>query len=90
MAVHTNKGVSYGPNSAILSCVFCQIISKDEVSRVEYEDEQYSCFRTNRPATPYHYLVVPKKHIQNVKSLAGPEGAVLVQELVDVSIFVLN
>ena len=79
--MNERKGVIYDDGGNIKRCVFCNIIHGKESCRFVYEDENYFCFKTIRPATENHFLVCPKKHVQNINSLSGPSGARLVSEM---------
>ncbi|KAK9411560.1 histidine triad nucleotide-binding protein 3 [Crotalus adamanteus] len=52
-------------------CVFCRITHGEETGTellpCEYED--LVCFRDIRPGAPHHYLVLPKNHTGNCKTL---------------------
>ncbi|XP_072107661.1 adenosine 5'-monophosphoramidase HINT3 isoform X1 [Mobula birostris] len=50
-------------------CIFCKIGSKEQPADLVHWDEQFACFRDIRPGAPHHYLVVPRKHVGNCKSL---------------------
>ena len=50
-------------------CVFCRISLKQEPNEILYEDEKVVAFRDIKPATNHHYLIIPKTHIKNPKSL---------------------
>lgn len=50
------------------SCVFCKIVA-GEAETVEYSSDNIAIFKDIRPASDFHYLAVPKNHIQNVRSL---------------------
>ncbi|EDO37394.1 predicted protein [Nematostella vectensis] len=64
-------------------CVFCKISSKEQETRIIYEDEETLTFKDLRPATDHHYLVIPKQHYGNPKSLTG-DDLPLVEKLMDV------
>jgi histidine triad (HIT) family protein len=49
-------------------CVFCQIVTKNIASEIEYEDDDLMAFRDINPQAPVHILIVPKKHITDLTS----------------------
>uniref|UniRef100_A0A023GFA9 Adenosine 5'-monophosphoramidase HINT3 n=1 Tax=Amblyomma triste TaxID=251400 RepID=A0A023GFA9_AMBTT len=52
------------------SCIFCKIVAgKDPKTTLLYQDEEYVVFQDIHPASTHHYLIVPKKHLKDVKSL---------------------
>lgn len=49
-------------------CVFCDIVAgKSPETIIEFDNEHIVIFRDIRPASDYHYLAVPKNHMQNVR-----------------------
>ncbi len=52
------------------SCIFCKIIEKNIPSRIVYEDQQVFAFEDVNPQAPVHILVVPKKHLPDIQSMA--------------------
>ncbi|XP_014207215.1 histidine triad nucleotide-binding protein 3-like [Copidosoma floridanum] len=51
------------------NCVFCKIIRKEEPGDCIYEDNDIACIKDIHPASDHHYLIVPKTHIVNAKTL---------------------
>ncbi len=51
-------------------CIFCKIIEKKIPSKIVYEDESVVAFEDVNPQAPVHILVVPKKHIPEIHSIA--------------------
>jgi diadenosine tetraphosphate (Ap4A) HIT family hydrolase len=53
-------------------CVFCKIAKgQDEKTNLLYQDEKVVVFRDIRPAAEHHYLICPREHIPNAKSLTS-------------------
>ncbi|MBD3273039.1 HIT domain-containing protein [Candidatus Dependentiae bacterium] len=48
------------------NCVFCKIIQKEIPSEIIKETENILVIKDLHPKAPYHYLVIPKKHIVNL------------------------
>nr|CAB3252900.1 histidine triad nucleotide-binding protein 3-like [Phallusia mammillata] len=70
-------------------CVFCKVLQSlesDENSKdtkiLKY-NETFAIFSDIKPAAEHHYLVVPRNHISNPKTLQGKEHANFVQEMYD-------
>jgi diadenosine tetraphosphate (Ap4A) HIT family hydrolase len=85
MSTYTRKGVEYSSSTQeVVDCLFCRITSKDprEPSVIVDENEKYVTFENKFPTTSSHLLISPKQHIRNIKSLAGPNGAVIIEEMV--------
>ncbi|KAK9508908.1 hypothetical protein O3M35_006349 [Rhynocoris fuscipes] len=66
------------------NCVFCKIIVENDKNKILFEDEQVVVFPDIRPASKYHYLIVPKNHIQNAKVL-NPSHLNLLQHMISVA-----
>ncbi len=50
-----------------MSCIFCQILNKEIESNILYEDDEVISFLDINQTKPGHSLIIPKKHIQDIK-----------------------
>ena len=50
-------------------CIFCKIIAGEIPAKKIYEDDEALAFLDINPASPVHFLVIPKKHINNLFEL---------------------
>ena len=51
-------------------CIFCRILSGDIPADVVREDEHTVAFRDLEPQAPTHVLVIPRRHVPDVGTLA--------------------
>ncbi len=58
-------------------CLFCRIIRGQVPSKKVYEDERAFVFEDINPQAPTHVLVIPKKHVVDLKA-ASAEDAELI------------
>lgn len=56
------------------NCIFCRIAAGEIPSFKAYEDEHYLAFLDNRPQSPGHVQVIPKKHYRYVWDVEDFEG----------------
>lgn len=54
-------------------CIFCNIVNKLEQTDILYEDEDVCVFQDIKPASKFHILVIPKRHIPDVKCLTSAD-----------------
>jgi histidine triad (HIT) family protein len=47
-------------------CIFCRIARGEIPSRKVYEDDDILAFHDINPAAPVHFLIVPKRHVENL------------------------
>ena len=52
------------------NCIFCKIIEKKIPAQIIHEDEYAIAFEDLNPQAPVHALIVPKKHIADIHSIA--------------------
>ncbi|XP_077145552.1 adenosine 5'-monophosphoramidase HINT3 [Ranitomeya variabilis] len=84
------EGAEHGEDSYDSKCIFCRIANNQEGdAELLHSDEELACFRDIRPGALYHYLVVPKKHVGNCKTLTN-DHVQLVQNMVEVGKNVLQ
>lgn len=48
-------------------CLFCKIVAGDIPATVVYRDETVTAFRDIHPAAPIHILVVPNRHVDDIR-----------------------
>ena len=58
-------------------CLFCKIAAGDIPSNKLFEDDQLLAFYDIDPQSPFHFLVIPKKHIDSASVLTEDDAALL-------------
>ena len=58
-------------------CVFCQIAKRSRPASIVYEDDLTMAFVDLRQFNPGHTLVIPRRHIPDVRELDAATGAAL-------------
>ena len=58
-------------------CLFCDVVAGDVPADRVLESERTLAFRDIRPQAPTHVLIVPKRHVVDLKE-AKPEDAELI------------
>ncbi|MFZ4539157.1 histidine triad nucleotide-binding protein [Propionivibrio sp.] len=59
------------------NCLFCKIARGEIPSRKVFEDEDVFAFHDINPARPLHILVIPKRHITSLATIADTDTLVL-------------
>lgn len=55
------------------NCIFCKIIRGELASKVITENNDLIVIRDIAPKAPIHYLIIPKKHIQDVQQMQASD-----------------
>ena len=55
------------------NCVFCKIIEKKIPATIVHEDDFSLAFQDLNPQAPVHVLIVPKKHLADIHSIAAAD-----------------
>lgn len=58
-------------------CLFCKIINTDIPAEIIYQDEQVLAFNDIDSKAPYHFLIIPKKHISTLNDIGAEEESLL-------------
>ena len=58
-------------------CIFCKIVEGKIPAKTVFEDEDILAFNDINPARPVHVLVIPKKHITSLATVAAEDTPVL-------------
>ena len=66
-------------------CPFCRITSGSSNPVKVYEDEDVLAIMDLYPATPWHILVLPKKHVENIYSMPYDLGSHIMRAAIKIS-----
>lgn len=58
-------------------CLFCKIATGDIPAEKLYEDDEVLAFRDIAPQAPVHFLIIPKKHIQDPANIDTGDEALM-------------
>ncbi|XP_036337165.1 histidine triad nucleotide-binding protein 3 [Rhagoletis pomonella] len=59
-------------------CIFCEISAgKQPNTVIELENDEFVVFKDIKPSSKYHFLAVPKRHIESLKTLAKEDEGLL-------------
>jgi histidine triad (HIT) family protein len=47
-------------------CIFCKIVRGDIPAKKQYEDDTVFAIQDIKPAAPFHYLFIPKVHVESL------------------------
>jgi len=61
----------------VSDCIFCKVVEGKIPSSKVYEDDDIFAFKDINPARPVHILVIPKKHITSLATVAPEDTPVL-------------
>ncbi|MBI3038483.1 histidine triad nucleotide-binding protein [bacterium] len=59
-------------------CLFCRIIKGEIPSKIVFRNEFVLAFHDINPQAPVHLLVVPIKHVENLKDPKASDSSLLV------------
>lgn len=60
-----------------MDCVFCEIVKGNIPCEKIYEDEYVLAFKDLKPQAPVHFLVIPKRHIENALEIKEEDRDIL-------------
>ncbi|XP_071399838.1 adenosine 5'-monophosphoramidase HINT3-like [Centroberyx affinis] len=50
-------------------CLFCKMANNQTDAEILLSDNELVCFRDSKPGARHHYLVIPRTHVGNCKTL---------------------
>jgi histidine triad (HIT) family protein len=59
------------------NCPFCQIVRGAEPAQIVYQDDELVAFRDRNPVAPTHILIIPRRHVENVRDAKAEDAALL-------------
>jgi len=69
-------------------CIFCHATAQNGF-QIVWEDDTYEVFYDYRPAAARHLLVIPKRHIESVKSLVT-DDVIMLKEMEEIGHRILD
>ncbi len=58
-------------------CLFCKIRDGEIPADIVYKDDDMLAFRDIHPKAPVHFLVIPRRHIENLFDVTGSDTGLL-------------
>ncbi len=64
-------------SQAMTECIFCKIVQGAIPADIVYQNETVTAFRDINPVAPVHILIVPNRHVDDVRDPRTLDDAVL-------------
>lgn len=61
----------------MISDIFCKIISGELKSDIVWQDDDFIVIKDIHPEAPVHLLIIPKRHITDLKELSEGDASLL-------------
>jgi len=58
-------------------CLFCRIVAGKIPAKKVYEDDRTLAFEDIKPQAPTHVLIIPKKHIVDIKEATEADAEII-------------
>lgn len=58
-------------------CLFCKIVRKEIPADIILETDSCTAFKDINPQAPSHFLVIPKKHVENIDQVDSADTELL-------------
>ena len=68
-----------------MTCMFCDVVDKKRSTKILHEDGFSVTFEDSNPKAPFHFLVVPKKHIESLKTLRPDDGPMMGRVILEIA-----
>lgn len=65
------------PFFAMTDCLFCKIVAGKIPAKKVYEDDRTFAFEDIKPQAPTHVLIIPKKHIVDIKEAIEADAEII-------------
>lgn len=62
-------------------CLFCRVAQGEQEADIVHSGDQVLAFRDINPQAPTHILLIPKEHIESVRTVKDAHGDLLVDIL---------
>lgn len=60
----------------IANCIFCAIIAQQAPAKIIDQNENIIVIEDINPKAPIHYLIIPKKHLQDIQAFSPEDGQI--------------
>ncbi len=74
---HSATGAVFASIPIMTDCLFCKIIAGKIPSKKVFEDDRVYAFEDVKPQAPTHVLIVPKKHIVDIKEAGEADAEII-------------
>jgi histidine triad (HIT) family protein len=74
---HTSQMCKSVTMCRMSDCLFCNIVAGKIPSKKVYEDDRTFVFEDVRPQAPTHVLIIPKKHIVDIKEATLADAEII-------------
>ena len=59
------------------SCIFCRIIAGEHPGKLVFSDDSVVVLEDIAPQAPFHYLIIPRRHIPTVNDLTEEDASLV-------------